>query len=310
MPTAKRLSRFLARRLKTPAEAVVGALAVAGLRGMKHADRKRTAQFVGWLMRKVGPRLKEQRIGRDNLRAAFPEKSDAEIETILAGVWDNLGRVAVEFAHLDEFVIEGLGPPVPADVTYGPETKERFERIIASGQATLGFTAHLANWEVAARGAHLLGVRSAVLFRPPNIAAIRDAIIQTRAGIMGDLIATGLDAPVRLARLLQSGVHVGMLVDQHYTKGVDVTFFGRPCKANPLIALLARQTESPIHGMRTVRQADGEHFWGEITEAIVPPRAADGRIDIQGTMQAITSVVESWVRQHPEQWLWLHRRWR
>jgi Kdo2-lipid IVA lauroyltransferase/acyltransferase len=105
-------------------------------------------------------------------------------------------------------------------------------------------------------------------------------------------------------------VHVGMLVDQHFTKGVDVTFFGRACKANPLIALLARQIECPIHGLRVVRLSDGNSFWGEITEPIEQLRDADGRIDIQRTMQAITTVIEGWVREHPEQWLWLHRRWR
>ena len=84
---------------------------------------------------------------------------------------------------------------------------------------------------------------------------------------MGELIPTGLDAPVRLARLLQSGVHVGMLADQHYSKGVEVTFFGRRCLANPLIAMLARQTELPIYGMRVVRKADGNSFWGEISGA-------------------------------------------
>jgi Kdo2-lipid IVA lauroyltransferase/acyltransferase len=124
------------------------------------------------------------------------------------------------------------------------------------------------------------------------------------------LVPTDLGAPVRLARLLQSGVHVGMLVDQHYTKGVEVTFFGRRCLANPLIALLARQTGCPIHGVRIVRLADRHRFWGEVTDPIEPPRDADGRIDIKGTMQAITTVIEGWVREHPEQWLWLHRRWR
>ena len=76
----------------------------------------------------------------------------------------------------------------------------------------------------------------------------------------GRLIPTGLDAPVKLARLLQSGTHVGMLVDQHFSKGVEVTFFGRRCLANPLIALLARQTEAPIHGLRAVRKPDGNSF--------------------------------------------------
>jgi KDO2-lipid IV(A) lauroyltransferase len=307
---ARRFRQSIGRRLKAPFDAAVGWLAVAMLHAAKSADRKRSANFVAWVMRKAGPMLKEHRIGRENLRAAFPEKSDAEIETILLGVWDNLGRLAVEFAHLDEFRIEGLGPAGAADISYPPGSQARYEKITAGGKATLGLAAHLANWEIPALGATLLGVKSAALYRRPNIGAISDAVIKMREGIMGELIPTGLDAPVRLGRLLLSGVHVGMLVDQHYTKGVDVTFFGRTCKANPLIAMLARQTECPIHGLRVVRQPDGEHFWGEVTDPIVPPRDADGRIDIQGTMQAITAVVEGWVREHPEQWLWLHRRWR
>ncbi len=159
-------------------------------------------------------------------------------------------------------------------------------------------------------GAKLLGANWAALYRRPNIRAISDAVIKLRTPLVGQLIPTGLDAPVRLARLLQSGVHVGMLVDQHFTKGVEVVFFGRPCKANPLIALLARQTECAIRGARVVRLPDGNRFRCEITDPIEPPRDADGRIDIKGTMQAITAMIEGWVREHPEQWLWLHRRWR
>ena len=132
----------------------------------------------------------------------------------------------------------------------------------------IGFAAHLANWEIPAVGATMLGVKSAVLFRRPGIPAISDLIVKLRAPLMGELIPTTLDAPVRLARLLQSGVTVGMLADQHYTRGVEVTFFGRRCLANPLIAMLARQTGAPIHGLRVVRNADGNSFWGEISDEV------------------------------------------
>src|SRR6202012_2463459 len=104
------------------------------------------------------------------------------------------------------------------------------------------------------------------------------------------LIPTGLDAPVRLARLLQSGVHVGMLADQHFSKGVEVTFFGRKCLANPLVAMLARQTELPIYGMRVVPKAAGNIFWGKVPDPVEPVRDAEGRVDVKGTTQAITSV--------------------
>jgi Kdo2-lipid IVA lauroyltransferase/acyltransferase len=300
------------RSLKAAVNATIGALAVGLFGTIKLFDRRRAANFAAAFMRRVGPRLKEHSIGRNNLHAAYPEKSDAEIEQILAGVWDNLGRVAAEFAHLDEFHIEDATAPesTPNGITYTPKTAERYERIISSGGPTLGFTAHLANWEIPAVSAKLLGVHSAILYRRPNIRAISDAVIRLRAGVMGELIPTGFDAPLRLARLLESGVPVGMLVDQHFGKGVEVTFFGRPCKANPLIALLARQMECPIYGVRVVRLPDGNRFCCEITDPIEPPRDADGRIDISGTMQVITSAVEGWIREHPEQWLWLHRRWR
>jgi len=123
------------------------------------------------------------------------------------------------------------------------------------------------------------------------------------------MVATSLSAPIRLANALAANRHVAMLVDQHYVKGVDVKFFGRTCKANPLVAMLAREAECAIHGTRVIRLSNGR-FRAEVSEAVTPARDAEGRIDVQGTMQAITNVIEGWVREYPEQWLWLHRRWR
>jgi KDO2-lipid IV(A) lauroyltransferase len=297
-------------RLKPLLDAGVGALTIGLLGAIKHTDRRRMANVAGALMRKIGPLFKEHRLGREQLRAAFPEKSDAEIENILGGVWDNLGRIAIEFAHLDEFCVDGFGTRTRNVITYPPESQERYDWIMKSGRPTIGFAAHLANWELPGVGAKLIGAKSAVLFRRPNIGAVSDVIIKLREPLMGELIATGLDAPIKLARLLQSGVHVGMLADQHYSKGVEVTFFGRKCLANPLVAMLARQTEFPIYGMRVVRQPDGSSFWGEVSDPVEPVRDAEGRIDVKGTMQAVTRVIEGWIRQYPEQWLWLHRRWR
>ena len=301
---------MLRRRFKSVFDAVVGALAIATINIIHWFDRKRTANFSGALMRKVGPMFKEHRLGREQLRAAFPEKSDAEIETILTGVWDNLGRVSVEFAHLDDFGVEGFEPRKADQIIYDLETRARFDRVAKSGKATIAFAAHIANWELPGVAAKLTGLKTAALFRRPNIGTLSDAVIKLRQPLMGELVATSFDAPLKLARMLEAGIHVGMLADQHYTKGVEVTFFGRRCLANPLVAQLARQTECPIHGIRLVRQPDGNSFWGEFTEAIDPVRDADGRIAIAGTTQSITSVIEGWVREHPEQWLWLHRRWR
>jgi KDO2-lipid IV(A) lauroyltransferase len=72
--------------------------------------------------------------------------------------------------------------------------------------------------------------------------------------------------------------------------------------------MLARQTRAPVHGLHVVRNPDGNSFWGDISEEVKPVRDAEGRITIAGTMQTVTAVIEGWVREYPEPWLWLHRR--
>jgi KDO2-lipid IV(A) lauroyltransferase len=298
------------RRMKAGLDAVLGGAFVALVKGIRLVDRKAMAALAARVTRAAGPRLKEHRIGRENLAAAFPEKSPAEIEAILAGVWSNLGRVAAEFAHIDRLHILDPQRPGPEDIIYDQRTHDIFHRLRLDDKPALIFTAHLANWELSAYVAAAYKLHLHVLYRRPNIGAVDEAVRKARAGIMGTLVATGLDAPVRLVRVLEEGGHVAMLVDQHYVRGADVTFFGRSCKANPLIAQLARLVECPIHGARIVRLPEQNRFRIDITEEIAPARGRDGKIDIEGTMQIITSVVEGWVREHPEQWLWVHRRWR
>jgi Kdo2-lipid IVA lauroyltransferase/acyltransferase len=300
----------IGRRLKIWFDAAVGWLAVLMLKALRMTNRQRMTNFLGRTMRTIGPWLPEHKVGRDNLATAFPDKSPQEIEQILAGVWDNLGRVGAEFAHLDRMKVLDFERGGAADVVYDRIAFERFQAIRDSGKPTLVFSGHLANWEVPALAPAYYNVRTNLLYRRPNIGGIADAVVKMRAGCMGNLIPTGLDAPVRLANALERGEHVGMLVDQHFVKGVDVVFFGRWAKANPLIAQLAHHTGAAIRGVRVVRQPDGVSFWGELTDEIAPARDADGKLDIQGTMQIITGIVEGWVREHPEQWLWLHRRWR
>jgi KDO2-lipid IV(A) lauroyltransferase len=306
----KRLGLVVSRPLKTVFDTIAVWVVAALFRGLRRADRKRIANGAARFMRHVGPWLPEHRVGRANLAAAFPEKSPAEIETILLGAWENLGRVAAEFAHLDRLKILDLERGGPADIIYEPASTARFVEVRDAKRPTLFFAAHLANWELPALAAASFNLDALSLYRPPSVRAISDAVIKIRAGCMGTLVPTGYAAPVRLARGLEQGQHVGMLVDQHDGRGVDVTFFGRTCKANPLIAHLARHVECSIRGVRLVRQPDGNRFWGEMTEALELPRDDKGRVDIQRTMQAITSVIEGWVREHPEQWLWQHRRWR
>jgi KDO2-lipid IV(A) lauroyltransferase len=305
MARGRRRRGSLLRRLS---DATLGFLTVHAFRAIRLFNPGVMANIGAALLRTVGPWLPEHRIGRANLAAAFPEKSPAEIESILRGVWDNLGRVGAEFAHIDRLWDyhreQGRGRILDSD-----ESEKIALRLRDDGKPALVFAAHLANWELAAVGPHAYGIDTTVLYRRPNIPAVANAVIEMRAGCMGTLVPTSLDAPVKLADALKRGSHVAMLVDQYAVQGVPVTFFGRRTRANALIARLARQIECPIHGLRVVRHP-GDRFQLIVTEAIDTPRDAEGKVDVERTMQVITNVVEGWVREHPEQWLWLHRRWR
>jgi Kdo2-lipid IVA lauroyltransferase/acyltransferase len=308
MSAFRRIQRYV-QHLKRGVDALVGLAAVALLKLLRRTDPDRMGDFAGKFMRTLGPWLPEHRVGRANLVAAFPEKSAAEIETILGGVWDNLGRVAAEFAHIDRLWDYDFDRPNAGRIEFTPRSMQLFLRLRDDGKPALVFAAHLANWEIPPLAASAYEMPAAVVYRRPNLGAVAEAIIPLRAGNMGELIPSDRATPIKVARALEKGAHVGMLVDQHFGQGVDVMFFGRRCKANPLIARLARHFDCPIHGVRAIRLPRGR-FRGEITEAIEAPRDASGRIDVDATMQAITSVVESWIREYPDQWLWLHRRWR
>ena len=304
-------ARALLRDATKPVgDAAVGGLTIAMLRAARAFDPDKTAGFFGRASRFIGRWLREDRIGRENLKAAFPEKSPEEIERILDGVWDNLGRIGAEFAHLDNiWDYDPAHPDKQSRVEFSPRTKQLFDQIRDDGKPALIFACHLGNWELPALAAVAHGLDAAILFRRPNSQAADRAIERTRAINMGTLIPAGRDAPLRLAQALQDGKHVAMLVDQYLTNGVEVSFFGRKTTANPMLARLRRQVDCPIHGTRIIRLPNNR-FCAELSEEVKPVFDASGQIDIQGTMQAVTDVVEGWVREYPEQWLWLHRRWR
>ena len=265
---------------------------------------------IGFLRRgcpEIWAALPAHRIGQANLRAAFPDKDAAWIEATLREAWDNLGRVAGEYVHMAR--IWDFDRDQPNGARIQTDSEPLFDLLRTDGKPALCFAAHLANWELPAIAAEAHGLPSAVVYRMPNNKAVAREIIRIRAPLMGRMIRTRAQAAVEMATALSAGEHLGMVVDQHFSRGVDVTFFGRRCKANPTVARLARRFDCPVVGVRVIRlpnhgfRIDGFGPYGL-------PRGTDGQVDIQASTQMITTVIEGWVREHPGQYLWFHRRWR
>jgi KDO2-lipid IV(A) lauroyltransferase len=285
----------------------VAKLATPLVRWLARWDPDTSSDFAGTWARWIGPWLPVSRTGRANLALAFPEKSKAEREQILKKCWENLGRVAGEFVHLDKmWDYDDARPNAGRIETFNAS---RFVSLYTDNQPALIFSAHFGNWELAAIAARKYGLDSAVLFRVPSNPFLAELIHETRAELMSQLVPAGSAAGLFMGAVLDRGGHLGMLVDQHRQPGVRVTFFGRRCYANDTLGRLARHYECPVHGVRVVRLPKNR-FRIELTPAVSLPRDGAGKVDVAATMQKVTAIIEEWVREYPEQWLWLHRRWR
>jgi KDO2-lipid IV(A) lauroyltransferase len=300
----------LKRWLLATGDAALAALIRAGFGLVRALGPDRSAALGAAVARGLGPLFPAHRIARDNIRHAFPEKTEAEHRAILREAWDNLGRVACEYVHMDRIWDFDPANPNAGRIQASAETVARYEALATDGKPALIFAAHLANWEIPAVSAGKHGLPSAVLYRTPNNRRIAADIVALRTPIMGRLIAASPAAPIAMMEALDQGLHVGMLIDQRFGRGPRVPFFGRPAAANPLLPRLARRfPDAPVHGARVVRQPGGR-FLLELTERIELPRAANGQVDIDAATALLNRIVEGWIREHPGQWLWMHRRWR
>ena len=288
-------------------ERLLGTAAVGLMRALAATDPDRASDLCGAVARRLGPLTTAHRIGRDNLRAAYPDADPAWIDATLRGAWENLGRVAGEYVHLGRLWDLDVAHPDRGRIV--TDDVPVFEELLHDGKPALVFAAHLANWELPAVAAAAHGLPSAVLYRMPNNKAVAAEIARIRGPLMGRLIRSRAEAAFEMAAALEHGEHLGMLVDQRFTRGVRVQFFGRDCTVNPTIARLARRFDCPVIGVRVI-SLPGRRFRIEASRPLALPRDAAGAVDVAATMQRLTTIVEGWIREHPDQWLWFHRRWR
>jgi Kdo2-lipid IVA lauroyltransferase/acyltransferase len=172
-----------------------------------------------------------------------------------------------------------------------PENQERCRRLQKDNQAALTFAAHVANWELPPHAAPAGGREIALIYRAPNVNHVANALARIRASCVAAIIPADRETPLCIREALYRGWMVGMLVDQYYGPGIDVTFFNRRCKINPLLARFARLFECPVYGSRVIRLPVA-NFASRLRMPLDLPRDADGKVDVAATMQMVTSMVE------------------
>ncbi len=273
------LARVLPRRALLAAGAAVGAFA-------GRIDRRHTT------------------IARNNLRAAYGDTLAAsERERILRACWRHFGRItfdALAFPKLDH---DALGSILKI------EGLDNARSALARGKGALVFSAHYGHWEAGAYAMGLLGVPFAVIARPLDNPVLDRRLTQLRSGT-GNAVIPKRRAVRETMRALGRGAGVAILIDQDAgADGVFVPYFGRLASTTPTLALLALRTEAPIVPVHAKVETDGT-ISVHIEPALESRPTGDREADVLRLTAECTAIIERWARSTPEQWLWMHRRWK
>jgi KDO2-lipid IV(A) lauroyltransferase len=243
------------------------------------------------------PRLR--RTARRNLEMAFPDRNAAWRERVIGGVFRSIGRLLTAFARFPRI----RAANVQEWIRY--EGFEHFEAALARGRGVLFATAHLGNWELSAYAHALMAAPMHVVVRPLDNPRI-DALVERRRRLSGNRIIAKKEAARPILEALRRNQAVGVLIDQNASldDGVFVDFFGVPACASTGFAKLAARSGAAV--------IPGFALWEERERRYVlrfyPPLEMTG--DAAADTARLHTVLEGVIRQYPDQWLWIHRRWK
>ncbi len=288
------------RRLRYLAEAL-GFYLVIGF--FKLFPIESASAFGAWIGRNFVAPTGFSKLARENLIAAYPEKTVTEVDAILCGMWDNLGRTLAEYSHLGKINTGCTNRRLT--ISGG----ENVTAALARGKGVIFVSGHLANWEVLPIAGREFGLEGASVVRPANNPYMNAWLERTRTRYgMAELVSKGAQGTRRIYSLLRKGACVCMLIDQRASEGIQVPFFARDALTTPAPAILALKMGVAIVPISNER-VGGAHFHVHAHPMIEYESTGDATRDLIALTTAINYFMEEQVRAHPEQWLWIHRRW-
>lgn len=259
------------------------------------------ASFVmGAFWRRLAPLNARHKRALRHLEKAFPEMAPEERERTVRGMWENLGRVAAETFHIDRLLRK--------EKRFEADADEETQELLKGGKACLFVSLHSANWELCVQpavhnGLSITGIYQAL--RNPEADKALQALRQDL--YKGGLLSKSHQTARKILATLKSGGVVAMMGDLRETRGIQVPFFGQLAYANPVPASLARSCNVPIVLGRVIRKS-GVHFRVE-GRAIHVPITDNRQADIETATAQIHAVFEEWIREYPDQWMWIHKKW-
>jgi Kdo2-lipid IVA lauroyltransferase/acyltransferase len=246
-----------------------------------------------------------RQVGMRNLALAFPEKTEIQRARILRGEFASLGRQLAEVCHFPKYTRENVEQVVVYDGL------ENYERGHARGKGVLFLTAHFGGWELSAFTHSLHGHWMHVVSRAMDNVYL-DRLIRQYRTMHGNQTVDKDDFVRGLLAAMKAGEVVGILMDTNMTppQGIFVDFFGIPACTASGLARIALRTDAAVVPTFTIWDAELGKYRLRFDPAVELVRTGDLEADIKANTQRFTSIIEGYVRKYPEQWLWVHRRWK
>ncbi len=260
------------------------------------------SRIAARLARRIGPRLDKTRLIRRNLKLAFPEKTPAELDQLVRGVWGTLGSIVSEYPHLPTIC--------------GSQADQRLEIVMPdklpvfdlAGKPAVFVTAHLGNWEIGAGSIAHLGVPLTVVYTALQNPRMDRMLRNAREALGYRMIERG-NAARELVRRLKSGTSVGLIVDQRVDSGAPVPLFGHDMLTSVTPAQLALHFDCDLIPVQ-VQRLDGARFRVIFHSPVTADDAtAPNDQKILQMTRKTNALFESWIRERPHEWMCTKRRW-
>src|SRR5262245_6321150 len=289
--------------IKGVAEYALALLIVRLFAAMPRRLAYRTAKTLAWFGFHLARR--QRRAGLRNLEMAFPDLSGSAREDILRGSFENLGRLLVELTHLPELHKGNICRFVVHDGL------ENYLEGLRRGRGVIFMTAHFGAWELSSFAHAVYGYPLRFVVRPIDNPRVERLISMYRTR-SGNIPIERRSAARDILKALRRNEAVGILFDQNTTRseGVFAEFFGIPAATTPSLALFALRTGAAV--------VPGFLIWDESLRKhrlrLDPPveliETGDVERDVLENTRRFNAILESYIRKHPDQWLWIHRRWK
>ena len=258
--------------------------------------------FGGFMARTIGPRLKVSNNARRNVQRVFSDISTMDRAKIIVGMWNNLGRTIAEYPHLRTMNVWSVDSHV--EIING----DIIDYLRDDGRPALLFLGHMANWEYATLCALQKGLPIAQLYRTLNNPYIAWLIGKVHGSITQELVTKGSEGAKQSLAALKRNGHLSMLVDQKLNEGIAVPFLGIDAMTAPALAKLALKFNCPLIPVR-VERLTGVHCRVTYYPPIELPSVGTVNDKVYQLMLTVNTMLSQWIKDRPQDWLWLHNRW-